>query len=191
MMEQRNEARVYDIINRKAGSNIFMQGLTGWMGFPFTLFADAAVFFTHYGPMLNDICAVYGRKPVSSEYITPIIKGCKDEVISDIIIDKVIGNIPIIGLPANMIAAKAMTWRLGILFGMLAARGEEINQQNVENAIVLIRNIFPQRDSYFYRKPSVENVEKLIRSVEGDTFDTFDLKVSRILDAVVENAQTD
>lgn len=190
-MEQRNEARVYDIINRKAGSNIFMQGLTGWMGFPFTLFADAAVFFTHYGPMLNDIRAVYGRKPVSSEYITPIIKGCKDEVISDIIIDKVIGNIPIIGLPANMIAAKAMTWRLGILFGMLAARGEEINQQNVENAIVLIRNIFPQRDSYFYRKPSVENVEKLIRSVEGDTFDTFDLKVSRILDAVVENAQTD
>ena len=191
MMEQRNEARVYDIINRKAGSNIFMQGLTGWMGFPFTLFADAAVFFTHYGPMLNDIRAVYGRKPVSSEYITPIIKGCKDEVISDIIIDKVIGNIPIIGLPANMIAAKAMTWRMGILFGMLAARGEEINQQNVENAIVLIRSIFPQRDSYFYRKPSVENVEKLIRSVEGDTFDTFNLKVSRILDAVVENAQTD
>ena len=56
-----------------------------------------------------------------------------------------------IGLPANMIAAKAMTWRLGILFGMLAARGEEINQENVNHAIVLIRNIFPQRDSLFFK----------------------------------------
>lgn len=189
MTEQRNEAKVYDIINRKARSNIFMQGLTGLFGFPFTLFADTAVFFTHYGPMLNEIRAVYGRAPMSSECLIPIIKGCKDEVISDIIVDKVIGNIPFVGLPANMIAAKAMTWRLGILFGMLAARGEEINQQNVENAIVLIRNVFPQKDSYYFRKPSVENVEKLIRSVGGDTFDTFDDKVSRILDAVLVEAK--
>lgn len=184
MIEQRNEAKVYDIISKKAGSNILMQGFTGWVGFPFTLFADTAVFFTHYGPMLNEIRGVYGQTPMNSEYIAPIIKGCKDEVISDIVLDKVIGNIPIIGLPANMIAAKAMTWRLGILFGMLAARGEDINQHNVENAIVLIRNVFPQKESYFFRKPSVENVEKLIRSVEGDTFEAFDTKVSRILDAV-------
>ena len=118
------------------------------------------------------------------DYLWPIIKGCKDEVVSDIVIDKVIGNIPIIGFPANMIAAKAMTWRLGILFGMLASRGEEINQENVEHAIVLIRNIFPQKDSILFRKPSVTNVENLIRAVEGDTFATFDDKVSQILDAV-------
>lgn len=184
MMKLRNEAKVYDIINKKARSNIFMQGLTGWMGFPFTLFADAAVFFTHYGPMLNDIREIYGRPPMGSEYIAPIIKGCKDEVISDIVLDKVIGNIPLIGLPANMIAAKAMTWRLGILFGMLAARGEDISQQNVRNAVVLIRSVFPQKDSVFFRKPSVENVMKLICSVEGDTFEAFDDKVSRILNAV-------
>lgn len=184
MMEQNKEARVYDIIEKKAGSNILMQGLTGWMGFPFTLFADTAVFFTHYGPMLNEIREVYGREPLSGEFIAPILKGCKDEVISDIVMDKVIGNIPIIGMPANMIAAKAMTWRLGILFGMLSARGEEINEHNVERAMVLIRNLFPQKDSYLFRKPSVENAQKLIRSVEGDTFDTFDSKVSKILDAV-------
>jgi len=183
-MEERNEARVYDIISRKASSNVLMQGLTGWVGFPFTLFADAAVFFTHYGPMLNEIRAVFGRKPMSMDYLWPVIKGCKDEVISDIVVDKVIGNIPIIGLPANMIAAKAMTWRLGILFGMLASRGDEINQENVEHAVVLIRNIFPQKDSYLFRKPSVTNVEKLIRCVEGNSFTSFDDKVSTILDAV-------
>lgn len=186
MMTECNEAKVYDIIAKKASSNVFVQGLTGWMGFPFTLFADAAVFFTHYGPMLNEIRAVYGRAPLSAECLGAIIKGCKDEVISDIVIDKVIGNIPVIGLPANMIAAKAMTWRLGILFGMLAARGEEINQENVNHAIVLIRNIFPQRDSLFFKKPSVTTVEKLIRCVEGETFDVFDAKVNRILDAVNE-----
>lgn len=183
-MEASKEARVYDIISKKAASNIFMQALTGWVGFPFTLFADAAVFFTHYGPMLNEIRAVYERRPITMDYLWPIIKGCKDEVVSDIVIDKVIGNIPIIGFPANMIAAKAMTWRLGILFGMLASRGEEINQENVEHAIVLIRNIFPQKDSILFRKPSVTNVENLIRAVEGDTFATFDDKVSQILDAV-------
>lgn len=185
MYTERNEARVYDIISKKAASNIFMQGLTGWMGFPWTLFADGAVFFTHYGPMLNEIRAVYGRSPMNAEYLGPVLKGCKSEIISDIVVDKVIGNIPVIGLPANMIAAKAMTWRLGILFGMLAARGEGIRQENVEHAIVLIRTIFPQKDSYFFRKPSVENVEKLLRYVEGDTFDSFDDKVSRILDAVI------
>ena len=184
MMTECNEAKVYDIIAKKASSNIFVQGLTGWMGFPFTLFADVAVFFTHYGPMLNEIREVYGRAPMNAECLGAIIKGCKDEVISDIVIDKVIGNIPVIGLPANMIAAKAMTWRLGILFGMLAARGEEIKQENVNHAIVLIRNIFPQRDSLFFKKPSVTTVEKLIRCVEGETFDVFDAKVNRILDAV-------
>lgn len=178
------EAKVYDLINKKASSNIFIQGLTGWMGFPWTLFADAAVFFTHYGPMLNEIRSVYGLQPMSSEYLGSVIRGCKDEIISDIVVDKIIGNFPIIGLPANMIAAKAMTWRVGILFGMLSARGSEINRENVEHAVILIRTIFPQKESYLFKKPSVTNVEKLIRSVEGDTFDAFDDKVGRILDAV-------
>lgn len=183
-MSDRKETRVYDIIEQKAGSNILIQGITGLLGFPFTLFADAGVFFTHYGPMLNEIRAVYGLKPVSMEYVKPVLMGSKNELISDIVVDKVLGNLPVIGLPANILAAKAMTWRLGILFGMLSSRGNEINQENVEKAVVLIRNVFPQKDSYLFRKPSVSNVEKLIRSVEGDSFMNFDEKVSRILDAV-------
>lgn len=45
----------YEIINDKAGSNIVIQGLSGVLGFPFTLLADGAVIFTHYGTMLNEI----------------------------------------------------------------------------------------------------------------------------------------
>lgn len=37
------ETRIYDIINKKAGSNIAMQGISGLFGFPFTLAVD--VFF--------------------------------------------------------------------------------------------------------------------------------------------------
>ena len=39
----------YEIINSKASSNIAIQGLSGILGFPFTLLADGAVIFTHYG----------------------------------------------------------------------------------------------------------------------------------------------
>ena len=49
------EARVYEVIERKAGSNTAMQGLTGLLGFPFTTIVDVGVIFTHYGPMLNEI----------------------------------------------------------------------------------------------------------------------------------------
>ena len=57
--------KAYEIINEKAGSNIVIQGLSGIMGFPFTLLADGAVIFTHYGAVLNEIRSLYGRTPVS------------------------------------------------------------------------------------------------------------------------------
>lgn len=178
------EARVYDIIARNAGSNVAMQGLSGILGFPFTAIADVGVFFTHYGPMLNEIRAVYGRQPLSKDSLIPILKGCKSELLSDMILDKIIGNVPLFGLPANMICAKAMTWRLGILFGMLAARGEDISADNVAHAVALIRTMFPQRESLMFKRPSASIVEKLLNTVKGDSIESFDDKMTRILDAM-------
>lgn len=175
-------ARVYDIINSKAGSNTAMQGLSGLMGFPFTAIMDVTVFFTHYGPMLNDIRAVYDRAPIDKDDLVHIIKGCKQELLTDIVLDKFIGNIPLLGLLANMICAKAMTWRLGILFGMLSARGEDISSDSVLLAVRLIRTLFPQKDSLLFRKPPAVTVEKLLNSVGETTIETFDNKVSRLLD---------
>ena len=102
-------AKVYDIIDGKAGSNIAMQGLSGLMGFPFTAVMDITVFFTHYGPMLNDIRAVYSRPPIGKDELRHIVKGCRQDLLADMVLDKLIGNIPILGLPANMICARAMT----------------------------------------------------------------------------------
>ncbi len=178
------EARIYDIIDKKAGSNIAMQGLSGVLGFPFTLVADVGVFFTHYGPMLNEIRAVYGRKPMSKDVFAPVIKGCSSEIMTDMVVDKVLGNIPLIGLPANMICAKAMTWRLGIMFGMLAARGEEINTQSVADTTRLIRELFPQKNTFQFKKPSVTIVEKLLNTMEGETVQDYDQKVMAILNGL-------
>lgn len=180
------EVRVYDIIEKKAGSNVTMQGLSSILGFPFTAIADVSVFFTHYGPMLNEVRLVYGRQPLDKNSLLPILKGCKSELLSDMILDKLIGNIPLIGLPANMICAKAMTWRLGILFGMLAARGESISEDNVAHAVTLIRTMFPQRDSLMFKKPSASVVEKLLNTVAGDSIESFDEKMGRILDAMAQ-----
>jgi len=178
------EVKVYDIIAKNAESNIAIQGISSVFGFPFTLIVDLGVFFTHYGPMLNEIRTVYGRQPLSKDSLLPILKGCKKELLSDMILDKIFGNLPVVSLPANMLCAKAMTWRLGILFGMLAARGEEISVDNAAHAVTLIRTMFPQKDSLLFKRPSAGVVEKLLNTVEGDSIESFDEKMNRILDAL-------
>lgn len=175
-------AKVYYIIDGKAGSNIAMQGLSGLMGFPFTAVMDITVFFTHYGPMLNDIRAVYSRPPIGKDELRHIVKGCRQDLLADMVLDKLIGNIPILGLPANMICARAMTWRLGLLFGMLSARGDEINSEHVLLSVRLIQSLFPQTDSLLFKKPTVLTVEKLLSGVEDAEPETFSMKVQRALD---------
>ena len=176
--------QVYDLIQNKASSNEFMQGLSGLLGFPFTLIADAGVIFTHYGPMLNSIRSIYGRSPVSAEVVKPILDGCKSEILADILVDKIIGQIPVIGIAANVMCAKTMTWRLGILFGMLAARGEEISSESARNATKAIRGLFPQKSMITFSTPSIAMVEKLLTKVENCSTEAFDEKVDRILDAI-------
>lgn len=180
------EARVYEVIERKAGSNTAMQGLTGLLGFPFTTIVDVSVIFTHYGPMLNEIRRIYGRNEFSKESLTPIIKGCSSEIIADLVFDKIVGQIPVVGIVSNLICAKSMTWRLGILFGMLSARGEEFNEQSVAKCARLIRELFPQRESIMFRKPSVTIVEKLLKNVEDNSLVSFDKKIEKLLDALAE-----
>ena len=178
------EEQVYTLIQSKASSNELMQGISGLLGFPFTLIVDAGVIFTHYGPMLNQIRTIYGRKPLSSEVIKPILDGCKSEILADIIVDKIVGNIPIIGIGANIMCAKTMTWRLGILFGMLAARGEDFNSENARNAMIAIRSLFPQKSMITFTAPSINVVKKLLSKVEDCSMEDFDTKMDRILDAI-------
>ena len=57
--------KVYDTIQKKAGSNQLMQAISGFLGFPFNLIVDGGVVFTHYAPMLNEIRRIYGRSNIS------------------------------------------------------------------------------------------------------------------------------
>lgn len=179
-----NEMKVYEIIEAKAGSNSFLQGLSGALGWPFTIAMDIGALFTHYAPMLNEIRRLYGRAPMGKDVIMPILKGCTRELVSDVVVDKLVGNLPLIGIPANVIAAKAMTWRLGILFAMLAARGEEVDHQNVQKMVQVIRSMFPQYDRVIFTKPKLDTVSRLIRAVEGNTVETVTEKMNRLLDAM-------
>lgn len=175
---------VYELIQEKTTSNEVMQGLSSVLGFPFTLVVDAGVIITHYSPMLNEIRNIYGRAPVSAEVVGPILNSCKSEVLSDLILDKLIGQIPMIGIAANIMCAKTMTWRLGLLFAMLAARGEDVSETNAVNCIRLIRELFPQVNMLKFKTPSLTVVEKLLDTVENNTVEDFDSKVIHILDAL-------
>lgn len=176
--------QTYDLIQCKASSNEIVQGLSGALGFPFTVIADVGVIFTHYGPMLNGIRSIYNRAPVTTEAIKPIIDGCKSEILADIIVDKLIGNIPVVGFAANLICAKTMTWRLGLLFGMLAAKGEELTPDNARKATKAIRSLFPQRCMFTFTTPSIATVEKLLTKFEDCDQESFDSKVGKILDSI-------
>ena len=83
------------------------------------------------------------------------------------------GQIPVIGFGANIICAKAMNWRLGILFAMLSSRGEEIDVENVQKAVKLIREVFPQKSSLRFEKPSRNDVHILLRKVANETVASF------------------
>ncbi len=174
--------KAYEIINDKAGSNIAIQGLSGLLGFPFTLLADGATIFTHYGTMLNEIRSLYERTPVSESVATTIVKGISNELIFDVVADKFLGNVPLIGVYFNAICAKTMTWRLGILFTMLSARGEAIDDSTVADTTRLIRNVFPQTDAFSFKQPTYPTFEKLITSVSGNSMEQFNRKIEQALD---------
>lgn len=174
--------KAYRIIDNKASSNIAIQGLSGILGFPFTLLADGAVIFTHYGTMLNEIRSLYGRTPVSETVVTSIVKGISSELIFDIVADKFLGNVPLVGIYFNAICAKTMTWRLGILFTMLSARGEAIDDYTVQDTTKLIRMVFPQTDAFKFQQPTYETFAKLIISVTGNSIEQFNQKITKALD---------
>ena len=177
------EDTIYDLINEKSISNIAIQGASGLLGWPWTTAADVGVVFTHYGPMLN------GRNPVSIDVVAPIIQGCMSELLTDLILDKVVGQIPIIGFGANIICAKAMTWRLGILFAMLSSRGESIDINNVKNATKFIREVFPQKSSLRFEKPSRNDVHVLLRKIANESVVSFNEIIENMREQI-ENAPT-
>lgn len=189
MMEQEQKAilgktaKSYRIISSYANSNIALQGLSGVFGFPVTILADGAVIFTHYTPMIDELRELYGRRPVERDAMTAIVRQISNEILFDLVVDKVMGQVPLAGIYFNVICAKAMTWRLGMLFAILSSRGEEINIEHVKEVMELIRWLSPQTDVFRFRKPEYKVYEKVLDSVYNNPEELFRDKVHEALRA--------
>ncbi len=64
---------------------------------------------------------------------------------------------------------------------MLASRGEEIDIDSVNNAVKLIRLVFPQTDAFMFRQPSYANFEMMVKSVSDTTIVDFEEKIKNAL----------
>ena len=114
----------------------------------------------------------------------PILKGCTSEILADVVLDKVVGSVPVLGIPFNVMCAKTMTWRLGLVFAIISARGEEISAASVSNATKMIRQLFPQKSMLLFKKPSVGTVDKLLDAMADISVESFDEKVDKILEGL-------
>lgn len=154
-------SKAYDIICEKEKANMVAQGLSGIAGFPWTLVVDAGVIPTLYIPLYNQLRLNFARTSDQADRIADLLLEIAPEILSDIVFDKIAGQIPLIGTFFNVLCAKNMTWRLGILFTMLAARGEEIHSEKVRESMTLIRASFPQKNFWRFTRPSLGQFELL------------------------------
>lgn len=173
----------YKMINGKANSNAFIQGVTGITGFPSTLVVDGIVIFTHYEPMINDIRKLYGRSEISAKELSPMMGGLIKEILVDVAVDKVLGHVPVAGAYFNAVSAKALTWRLGMLIVIISSRGEEFTKENISSIIKLIRYITPINELLKLKKPDYDVLKRIVLSVSGDEINDFDSKIKRALEA--------
>jgi hypothetical protein len=79
-----------------------------------------------------------------------------------------------------------MTWRLGTLFSMLAARGEEVDGIDVKESMALIRKVFPQSDMFKFVTPEKEKFLKLVNGVTNLNQEDYCRKVDKMLDMMDE-----
>ena len=174
----------YNIVSNKATANAVIQGLSGILGFPFTLGVDVAVIPTIYGPLLNALRHLYGHPDTPDGTVKKLMPQILPEVFADMALDKFLGNIPLVGTYFNAICAKAFTWRLGTLFAMLSSRGPDIPTDSISEAMVLIRGCFPQGDMFSFTTPDEPTFVKLVTAVQSVSHTEFRRKVKSAVSAL-------
>ncbi|MGM9937300.1 MAG: hypothetical protein ACI38A_08145 [Candidatus Ornithomonoglobus sp.] len=154
--------KAYKIIKSRANSNSFIQALSGMAGFPTTLAVDGMVIFTHYGPMLNEIRSIYGQEPLDKSATAPMLCSLSKEILVDMTVDKILGQIPVAGIYFNAICAKTLTWRLGILCTLISSRGVEFSYANLKDEIGAVRSLTSQSDMLHFVTPSYEDFRAFV-----------------------------
>ncbi len=159
--------RAYAVIASKANANSITQALSGVAGFPFTIAADVVVIPTIYMPLWNEIRRIYFQPPLDTMALGSIVGKIMPEILTDLTMDKILGNVPFLGIYFNAICAKAMTWRLGTLFTFLSSCGSDIPEDCVQKSMILIRKAFPQNDMFKFQTPDMMRFIRLVTSVSS------------------------
>lgn len=178
---QDNIATCYQLIDKKANSNAIIQACSGFFGTVVTLAVDAGVVGMIYLQMWNEIRSIYGHPPIKQEEATRILTGIVPEVLSDLVLDKILGNTPIIGIYFNAICAKQMTWRLGMLFTMLSARGASVDDIKCKETMIVIRQLFPHSDMFSFSTPNYNKFQQLALSVKDNSMQEYNAKIDQAM----------
>lgn len=115
---------VYDKTAHLAALNMGAQGVSGFVGMGVNLVVDVAA-IPFYARHWNEIRAIYGKGALSLDRASAYLQPNVGFIVEDLIFDKALGSLPILGVYFNAAFAKALTWRLGAWFGVLCALGEE------------------------------------------------------------------
>ena len=134
---------LYSYIEGRANSNSIVQGISGVAGFPWNLMMDAGTIFTHYVPLVNSIRDYFGYERFEKDIIQALITSIIEDLMVDVIGDKVLGSIPLIGMYFNYRCAKIMTWRIGILFTFVNVQGPAYNEAILRETAKIVRDNFP------------------------------------------------
>jgi hypothetical protein len=187
MTEEENRAiRVYEKTKALADGNAWAQGLSGIMGLGMNLLVDV-VMIPFYVGLWNDIRGVYGKGSISVSAAQAYLKPNLDFMVQDFIWDKVVGSIPIVGIPFNIAFAKALAWRLGAWFGLLSALSNEEKYEEtlIRSTMQLVKELFPSvGDVFSFKQPEEDKFIQLISSLDGLTPAVAQERSQKALDAL-------
>jgi hypothetical protein len=177
--------QVYDRTRTLATGNLIAQGASGFFGFAANLLVDAAA-IPFYAQLWNEIRDIYGKGEITAEATRAYVKPNIGFLAQDLLWDKIVGSIPIIGVPFNIAFAKALTWRLGAWFGFLSAiEGEDDVEALTAATMDLVREVFPSSRSVFdFAAPDRDVFVEFIASVDGLTTDEVQDRTKAALDAL-------
>jgi hypothetical protein len=177
--------QVYDRTRTLATGNLIAQGASGFFGFAANLLVDAAA-IPFYAQLWNEIRGIYGKGEITAEATRAYVKPNIGFLAQDLLWDKIVGSIPIIGVPFNIAFAKALTWRLGAWFGFLSAiDGEDDVEALTAATMDLVREVFPSSRSVFdFAAPDRDVFVEFIASVDGLTTDEVQDRTKAALDAL-------
>lgn len=170
--KEQRAAQVYELTRSLANTNAWVGGLSGVVGSGVNLVADVAV-IPLYRRLWNDVRQIYGRGEITLDAATAYLKPNIGFLAQDLFWDKLMGSIPIFGIPFNVAFGKALTWRLGAWYGLLSALGEDDIPDTMLTTLSmqLTKVVFPAAASAFsFEAPDKAKFVRFIAAQDGLTY---------------------